>query len=72
VNRIPELSVEQFAPWEIILPDHTIRDQEPGSIQAQGWRIRYRFRADGRGAYLNYYGLASNGGRSPRSDLRLG
>jgi hypothetical protein len=55
MSRIVKLFAEQFAPWGIILPDHAIRDQEPGSIQAQGWRIRYQFGADGRGAYLDYY-----------------
>ncbi|NMC78254.1 MAG: hypothetical protein GYA59_02730 [Chloroflexi bacterium] len=54
-TQIAETFAAYFAAWKITLPADALVSKRPGAIRAQGWTIQYRFDADEKGEFLDFY-----------------
>lgn len=55
MNSIKQHFNDKFRPWQIELPAEDLAAKQRGSIQSDGWTIRYHFGYDGGRSYLEYF-----------------
>lgn len=55
LQTIKKIFDKNFAAWDLVLPEASLREQTPGSISQSGWTINYRYGRDHDQPYLEYF-----------------
>ena len=55
MDLIKQTFDKQFAYWEIVFPEESLRDRSSGSLQHRGWTINYRFDSEDGEEFLEYF-----------------